>query len=218
MRSQKTRFGLSLSLVTGLLAASPTLAQEMTLYGGLELEHLTEGDWDAQTEVSGYLELEYGGAYVGATAHGLDVDGEDYFDVYVGYRGESGQLSYTGYATYYINTDSVANWDDYVELGVEFDYAVNDAFSLGADFYYEPKNSHSSHYLSAAYTISDSFSTDISIGRYEDGAGGWSKEWELGGTYYIGDETSIDLRYYEGEDYGGYFGLSLAWDTTIFTR
>ena len=35
-------------------------------------------------------------------------------------------------------------------------------------------------------------------------------------SYYIGEETAVDARWYDGSEYvDGYFGLSLTWDTTL---
>ena len=56
----------------------------------------------------------------------------------------------------------------------------------------------------------------MNYGTYQvDGASN-EQEWDLGATYYVGEETAMDLRYYDGSDYvDSYFGLSLTWDSTL---
>ena len=61
----------------------------------------------------------------------------------------------------------------------------------------------------------DKLSIGAAIGVTDNGQ---EKEWELGATYSLTDTTSVDLHYYQGSDYPGYLELTLAFDTTLFSR
>lgn len=52
---------------------------------------------------------------------------------------------------------------------------------------------------------------------YEVDGAGSEREWDLGVTQYICEETSADMRCCDGsENLGSYFGLSLTWDSVLF--
>lgn len=215
MLNRKALLSVPLYMVTGLLAASPVLAQDVVIYGGLAFDHTTKSDAYASfSEISGYAELEWKGIYVGAGVGQNNWDGNDWADVYVGYRGETGQLSYDAYLDYVFYTEKAGD-EDYVEFGLGLDYALTDSFSMGVDYASTAEFSYEEVYVSAAYTISDAWSVDAAFGQY-----GWPSDyyaaWEVGATYYFADEYSLDLRYYDEEASDAYFGLTLAWDTTIF--
>lgn len=215
MLNRKSLLSLPLYMVTGLLAASPALAQDVVVYGGLALDHTTKSDlYPSFSEISGYAEMEWKGVYLGAGVGQNNWAGNDWADIYVGYRGEAGQLSYDAYLDYVFYTDNPGD-EDYVEFGLAVDYALTDAFSMGIDYAYQAEYDYHETYLTAAYTISDAWSVDAAYGQY-----GWPGDyyaaWEMGATYYFADEYSLDLRYYDEEDAQSYFGLTLAWDTTIF--
>jgi hypothetical protein len=97
---------------------------------------------------------------------------------------------------------------------------ASDQFVLGTEVYYSPAfegaSSLWSGYVGAAFLASDSLEISALYGSYEvDGASN-EEEWELGATYSIGEETSVDFRYYDGTEYeSSYLGLTLAWDTTL---
>jgi hypothetical protein len=42
--------------------------------------------------------------------------------------------------------------------------------------------------------------------------------WDIGATYSFTDDTTLDLRWFEGSDYSGYVALALSFDTTLFQR
>ena len=67
-----------------------------------------------------------------------------------------------------------------------------------------------------AFAATDALELSANWGTYEVDSAGNEQEWDLGATYYIGEETAVDARWYDGSEYvDGYFGLSLTWDTTL---
>lgn len=214
-------FSLSISLSVGVMGAVmgfvPASAQDLTLYGGTALQfHTKNDDGPKKIDLNAYLELEYRGLYGGIW--GEVTDWEDYseVDLYLGYRGEVGKFSYDVNYYYYIYTETPSD-DDYGELGLSLGYAVTDSFSLGADVYHQPESKDNSAYVTASFYPTAKLWLDASFGRYEV-AGDGANEWEIGVGYMIGDETSVDLRYYDGQDYDDYLRLQLKWDTTFLTR
>lgn len=208
---------LPICLVAGLLASAPALAQDLSLYGGTALQYYTKNDdGPKKIDLNGYLELDYRGFYGGVWAELTDWDDSTEVDLYLGYRGEAGQFSYDVNYYYYIYTETPSD-DDYGELGLSLGYAVSDVFSLGAEAYHQPESGDNSAYLTASLAPWDKVGLDASYGRYQS-AGDWANEWEVGLRYALGDETALDLRYYDGEDYDSYLRLQISWDTTILPR
>lgn len=202
-----------------VLLAGPGLAQGLTVYGGAELEfyHDEYGPGTGATSyLSGYVELEFSGIYGGVWAQVADDDLLDEYDLYLGYRnalasGLSYDVSYTRY--YYPNDGGNCCGEYLLSLGMPF----GDQLSGSLDIYHDPEFDLSSAYLGAAFAATDALEVSANWGTYQvDGAGN-EQEWDLGVTYYVGEETSADLRYYDGSEYlGSYVGLSLAWDSTLF--
>lgn len=208
-------FGLPIILVSGLLASTPAFSQDLVMTGGLALEHYTKYDANPSwTDVNGYVELEWKGIYGGMSFTQSNWAGEDWADIYLGYRNEVGQLSYDGYIDYIFNTDA-GGWGAYVELALGLDYALTDSFSVGLDYAHRPKYSYNEIFATATYSISDTWTVDAAYGDFGR-HGSHDKAWEIGTTYSFTDEASIDLRYFDEENTSSYFGLTLAWDTTIF--
>lgn len=213
-------------IVAGLTAlvfsGGMAMAQDFLVYGGAELEFLYEEDGPGtgtNSYISGYLEAEKSGFYAGAWAQMANDDLRDEVDLYFGYRNElASGLAYTGYYTryYYPNDGNDAGG----EFSLEFDVPIGDRFTASADFYYSPKfegvSALGSAYVAGAWAASDSLELSANYGTYEVDGASSEQEWDFGATYYLGDETGVDLRYYDGTEYlGSYLGLSLTWDTTL---
>lgn len=208
---------LAVSVVSAL-AGSPAVAQDLTVYGGAELEfaHDEYGPGTGSAAyLSGYVELDYGGLYAGVWGQVADDDLLNEYDLYLGYRndlasGLSYDVSYTRY--FYPNDGGNCCGEYLLSLGMP----LGEAFSVSFDAYYDPDAELGSTYVGAAWAAGPALELSANYGSYQvDGAGN-EQEWDFGATYHIGDETAIDLRYYDGSDYAGdYLGLSLSWDSTL---
>lgn len=59
----------------------------------------------------------------------------------------------------------------------------------------------------------------MNYGVYEVDSAPSEREWDFGVAYALTEESSVDLRYYDGSEYlDRYIGVSLTWDTTVFSR
>jgi uncharacterized protein (TIGR02001 family) len=208
---------IALLLALGM-AAGAAAAQDVIVYGGAELEFTQDEDGPGtgvDSYLKGYLEAELSGFYAGLYAKVSNESPEDRADVYLGYRNETAAgLSYDlGLYRYNYINDSASNYTEaYLSLGVP----LGDRASTSLDIYYDLDSELASAYVGGAFSASDQLELSANYGIYEvDGAGSES-EWDAGATWYLGDETAADLRYYDGSEYlDGYFGLSLTWDSTL---
>lgn len=215
------RHAALLSLALAPLAGLPVAAQEMTLYGGLALEYAIEPygpGSENQADLEGYLELELAsGLYTGIWAQKSDDRTADEVDLYLGYRSETAgglawDVSYWRY--FYPN----AGGDCCGELALELGYGLTDRLYGTFDLAYDPENSLGNAYVGLAWTVTDAWELSANYGVYEVDAAPSESEWDVGATWYVGEESSLDLRWYEGSDYDGYLALFLSWDTTLLTR
>jgi len=205
---------LSVALALSGLAL-PAAAQELTVYGGAALQFHAYPDADTKSDLNGYIELEASGFYAGIWGETSSESLANEVDLYLGYRGEAGALSYdVSYTRYFYPNDG---GDCCGEVGLVLGYAVSDRVTLGTEFYVDPANDTNSAYLTFDVAATDQLSISGSAGTYDAGFGRFS-EWDMGVGYALGEETSLELRYYKGEEYEGYVRLQLAWDTTILPR
>jgi uncharacterized protein (TIGR02001 family) len=206
--------GMTALMMSGGMAA----AQDVVIYGGAELEFYHEEfgpGTGTSSYLSGYVELDFSGFYAGLWAQVADDDLMNEVDLYLGYRNETaGGLSYDiGYARYYYPNDG---GDCCGEITLALGMPVNDQLSATLDVAYDPEAELGNAYIGAAFLITDTIGVSANYGAYEVDGAGSETEWDLGATYYVGDETAIDARYYDGSEYvEGYFGLSLTWDSTL---
>jgi hypothetical protein len=208
--------------LAALLAAGSAQAQDVLVYGGAELEFTQDEFGEGTgtvTDLSGYVEAEVNGIYAGVLGKVSSEDTLDEVNLYFGYRTETaGGLAYNLYYTryYYPNDGDDAGG----EISLEFDAALGDAFTASTSFYYVPAfdgaSALGSAYVGGAWTVTDAVELSAQYGVYEVDAADNEAEWDLGATYSFGDETAVDVRWYDGTDYAnGYLGLSLTWDTTL---
>jgi hypothetical protein len=201
-----------------LLATGSAGAQDLLVYGGAELEFLFEEEGPGtgtNTYLSGYVEVEASGIYGGLLGKVASDDILDEINLYFGYRNETaGGLAYTVYYTrYYYPNDG---GDCCGEFAIEVDAPLGAALTGSADVYFVPETDLASAYVGAAWALSDQIEISATYGSYEVEGAGSEQEWDIGASYFLGEETAVDLRWYDGSEYvDGYLGLSLTWDTTI---
>ncbi|RZA15078.1 MAG: hypothetical protein EOP02_25385 [Proteobacteria bacterium] len=203
------------------LTAGGAAAQDLSVYGGTELEFTFDEDGpDTGTNsyLKGYLEVESHGFYAGIWARIADDDLSNRADPYLGYRGETvGGLSYdVSYYRYnYVNDQDSSYGEVILSLGLP----VGDQFSTTLDLAYDPQNKLGNVYVGAAFQATDKLEISANYGVYEVADAASEREWDFGATWALNDETGVDLRYYDGSEYeDSYIGVSLAWDTTVFSR
>lgn len=206
------------TLAAAALVTGPAAAQDLIVYGGAELEFtFDEGGpgTGTTTDLSGYVEVETNGFYAGIWALTTNDDLAQEFDLYLGYRNEHASgLSYdVNYTRYFYPNDGGNCCGD---LGLSLGMPLGDQLSVSTDLYYDPDAEIGSAYVGAAFAATDSLEVSANYGTYQiDGASN-EQEWDLGATYYVGEETAVDMRYYDGSEYvDSYFGLSLTWDSTL---
>jgi len=210
----RTILGMTALAFSAGLAA----AQDVVVYGGAELEFLHEEfgpGTGTSSYLSGYVEVETRGFYAGLWAQVADDDLMDEVDLYLGYRAETaGGFSYDiGYSRYYYPNDG---GDCCGEITLALGMPVGDKLSATLDLAYDPDAKLGNAYVGAAFAVTDTVEISANYGVYEVDAAPSEQEWDLGATYYIGEETAVDARWYDGSEYvDGYFGLSLTWDTTL---
>ena len=210
----RTILGMTALAFSAGLAA----AQDVVVYGGAELEFLHEEfgpGTGTSSYLSGYVEVETRGFYAGLWAQVADDDLMDEVDLYLGYRAETaGGFSYDiGYSRYYYPNDG---GDCCGEITLALGMPFGDKLSATLDLAYDPEAELGNAYVGAAFAVTDAVEISANYGVYEVDAAPSEQEWDLGATYYIGEETAVDARWYDGSEYvDGYFGLSLTWDTTL---
>lgn len=203
------------------LTAGGAAAQDLSVYGGGELELAFDEDGpDTGTNsyLKAYLEMESRGFYAGIWAKIANNDLSNRADLYLGYRNElASGLSYdVSYYRYTYVNDTASN---YGELILSLGMPLGDRLSATLDLAYDPENSLGNAYVGAAYAAADKLEISANYGVYEVADAASEREWDFGATWSLSDETAVDLRYYDGSEYAGsYVGLSLTWDSTLFTR
>jgi len=210
-------------LIPAILAMTPATAataQDFFVYGGAALQFYIEPDGagsDNATELSGYVEIEKAGFYAGIWAEIANESVTTEVDLYLGYRGETAAgLGYDiGYTRYFYPDDG---GDCCGELTLGLSMGFGDALSGSFDLAYDPQAELANAYLGVAYQFTDSLSASANYGFYETGSS-TEQEWDIGVGYAVGEESAIDVRFYDGTDYtDGYVGLELSWDTTLFSQ
>lgn len=204
-----------------LAMASAAAAQDLYVYGGIGLAAYPEYDGpgtDTRGDINAYLQVERSGFYLGSFVELSSQSFDDKVDIYAGYRAETeGGLSYdfSGQRRFYFNGDG-----DYTSFELDLGYSFNDKLSSSlAVTYYPDLSSTFDAYVGLSYAVTDKLSVSANYGVYEVEGASSEQEWDFGAGYALGDETVLDLRYYDGTEYvAGYVGVALNWDTTLFSR
>ena len=203
------------------LGTGGATAQDVSVFAGAELEFLFDEDGpDAGTNsyASGYFEVERSGFYAGVWGQVANNDILNEVDVYLGYRNElASGLSYDFGYTRYIYPEDGGNCCG--ELTASLGVPIGEKLTTTLDLAYDPDAKLGNAYVEIAYQATDKFAVSTNYGVYEVADASSEQEWDLGATYNLTDETAVDLRYYDGSEYvDSYIGLSMTFDTTLFTR
>lgn len=209
-----------LALCLTILPAPAALAQDFFIYGGgaVEFERAPDGKGSAdQADINAYVEIEKSGFYTGVWAEVSDQSLNNKADLYFGYRAESAAgFSYDISATrrFYLKDSG-----DYTSVDLGLGLPLGDRLSGSADLTYYPSSHLGDAYLGLAWQVTGALALSVNYGVYGVAGAASEQEWDIGGGYALGDETVLDLRYYDGSEYvDPYFGISLSWATTLVSR
>lgn len=209
-----------LALCVALLPATAASAQDFVLYGGgaVEFERAPDGKGSAdKTGLNAYVEIEKSGFYAGVWAEVSGPSSDSKADVYSGYRADSAAgFSYDISATrrFYLKDSG-----DYTSVDLGLGVPFGGKVSGSVDLTYYPASHLGDAYMGLAWQAGDALSLSVNYGVYGVAGAASEQEWDIGGGYALGDETVLDLRYYDGTDYvDPYFGISLSWATTLVSR
>lgn len=209
--------GLMAATSACLIAATPALSQDVTVYGGAAVVYSMQLDnaaGDNTLAFQPYVEAEVNGLYAGFWLSLNSDSVATEVDIYLGYRNETASgmaydLAYTRY--FYPN----AGGNCCGELSLELNAPAGDVLTLNINAALDPQNSTGSVSVGGDYAIGDKFSLGAAIGLADfNGA----QEWELGASYQLTEQAAVDLTYYDGSDYTGYVELKLSFDTTLLNR
>lgn len=211
---------LTACLFVCLLPAGVASAQDLFVYGGAAIEYERNPDGPATEDtrdLNAYAEIEKSGFFAGVWAEKARDKADDKADVYLGYRGET-----AAGISFYVDATRRTYFNDpgdYTVFDAGVDYAVSDRLSVSADYAHYINPDLNDLYVGVAYAVSDTISISASFGTYGVDQARDEREWDIGATFALGDETAVDLRYYDGTEYvDPYFGASLNWDTTFLSR
>ena len=211
---------LATAVLAALLPAGAATAQDFFVYGGAAIEYERDpngpGSEDTR-DINAYVEVEKSGFFAGVWAEKARDKAYDKADVYIGYRSETaGGLSYYVDATRRTYFNDVG---DYTVFDAGLGYSFTDKLSGSVDYSHYIDPDLNDLYLGLAYAVTDKLSVSASYGSYGVAEASDEQEWDFGATYALGEETAVDVRYYDGTEYvDGYLGVSLTWDTTFLSR
>jgi uncharacterized protein (TIGR02001 family) len=207
------------TITTAINPDEPIATPGFAVYTGGAVElSFDEYGADSGSSLSGeaYIEGEYNGFYAGLWAMATDQTYDNEVDLYLGYRNEldSGFSYDVGYTRYYYPEDG---GDCCGEITLGLYTPIGDSFGAGVDFAYDPENEVGNAYIYGEYYATEKWTISANYGSYEVVEAESETEWDFGATYAINDEVGVDMRWYDGSEYDGYFGLMLSFDTTILS-
>jgi uncharacterized protein (TIGR02001 family) len=209
------------TLLAALLAVAPSTAAlaetEPELSFGLNAttNYIFRGttQTDDRPALQGYVEGALGGFYAGAWASNVRLE-EDRIelDLYAGFRNTVGDLDYdVGYVRYLYNESGDCCGEAFLAL----DYALAEAGTVGATYYYDFDETTTWFDVRAGWEVGDLFALDGAIGTdfgTLDLGPDDKLAWNLGATRPLTEIVAIDLRYHDSNYDPGRLVLSLAAD------
>ena len=204
-------------LALGLLAPSIAAAADLTLDAGVTLTSRYVANGIEQSKgaaIQPWLEAGYGGFYLGVWASNTDravTGSKSEVDLSLGYRGETGKLSYDiGYAHYYYRAPNVNCCGEVIaSLG----YAATDQIGLGLRLAHDPKGGATNASLSMDYAVNDKFGLSATYGSINKGGHDY---WNVGASYGISENVSISGTYHDTSISKGLLVVSV--DTSFSLR
>lgn len=173
---------------------------------------------DGKPTLQAYIEHNTAaGLYFGAFLSGVDykafglTDTLEY-DLYTGYRGAAGKLSYDiGYYRYYFNELGF----DSDELWLKANYAVSDTVTVGANLRRHFTGRFENEWLygpTFKMGLSETTSVDggVMANSMDDAV-----DWNAGIRQQLGETTSASLRYYDSSFDGPIVAVAVSFDTSL---
>jgi uncharacterized protein (TIGR02001 family) len=205
-------------LAAALLAAQAVAVQaQQSLTAGVALA--TDYLFDSVSQahgtpvIQGYLEYEVRGFYVGLWGSRVDMPPDRLeYNIYAGYRGEAGGLSYDiGYWRYLYDATGNCCGEAILNLGAP----VSDQVELGLTVGYDFAASDWRSIVTVSYGVTEMMSVSAALGY--NGAGAYT-HWNAGVSLAMTDTVGLDLRYYDGNGIGATVAAMLTADFTIFSN
>lgn len=154
-----------------------------------------------------YVEADLGGFYLGIWASTVRDGTDDYeIDLYAGYRTElpGGVSVDLGAARYFLNNSGASN-EILLTVGVPVVPSVGLELFAG----YDPGAGNARGSISASYAFNDNLGLSAAFGRNQANVNTF---WNVGATYALSDNFSIDLRHHDTSNTGPLTVLTLSLD------
>ena len=183
---------------------------------GIGSEYVFRGvsQTDESIALSGGLDFTYKSFYLGTWASNVDFrpfgdrGTTTEIDLYGGYKTEFAGFAldiggiYYGYAGQPTGGPSVDYYEGYVKATKAFG-----PLTVGGSFYYSPdftgETGDAEYYEgNVAYAYNKKLSFSGSVGRQEIEKAASYTTWNIGASYLITDNLSLDLRYYDTDEHG----------------
>ena len=183
-------------------------AQSLEFYAGAQVanQYVSQGlIFNEEISPLLYLEAAYGGFYAGVynipTEQNITLaDNES--GVYLGYRGQAGQVSYDASVYYYLFDDPFAEFGDefvpvdYEEYILSASFGATDALFLTGEIGYAPEFEQTDIAVSVDYFTNAGPSLNATYGTVDANYGDWDY-WSAGTSIPLGGVTSLDIAYHD---------------------
>lgn len=202
MKTKVTRAGVAFA---ALLATAGTAFAEGEWSGNVAVtsDYVWRGISQSNEDpaISGGFDYANGIFYAGAWASNVDFgDASDTnleADFYGGFASEfANGVTWDLGVIYYAYPDADDEDLDFVELQAALGYEFEGGVGVGGAVFWDPDNESVYVQGTAAYSFTEAFSTDVSVGNYSFDGGGDYTNWSLGGTYALPIGIDVDLRYW----------------------
>lgn len=169
---------------------------------------------DGETQTGGkpafqpYIEYDTGfGVYAGVWASNVDAGGDKLeYDVYLGYAGEAGAISYDiSYTRFYYDASGFGGH----ELAAGIEYPISGPVSGGSTILTDLDGGYS-FVQALAYDIGNGFEAS---GEIKQVLNGGATIWNAGISKSFTENLSLDLRYHDSTATEPRYTLALAFDT-----